>query len=73
MPFSALNPIQHHLPDLYGFLKMIQLVGLNPPGCGFHQGFRIVIFVGLEGVEGNTHRLTFLLNFLITHLDDLFS
>ena len=37
--------------DFFSFLKMIEPVGLYPPGSDLHQKRRVVIVVGKEGIK----------------------
>lgn len=54
---------RYQLQNFFCLLKMVQLVGLNPPRGGFHQEHGIVIAVGKESVERQTHSRALLRDF----------
>ena len=60
---------QNHFPDLHGFLKVIELMGLDPPCGSFHQQVRVVVLVVKEGLEGQADGLAFLGDFVVADLN----
>lgn len=65
----SLRPRQDHVSNFDRFLKVIQLVGLDPPCRRFHQQFRVVILVGKEGIEGQANGLAFFGDFVVADLN----
>ncbi len=54
-----------HGDDFVRLFKVIQFVGLDPPGRGFHEKFGIVIAVSEKGVKRYPDIVAFLGNFLL--------
>ncbi|WP_457282853.1 hypothetical protein [Polaromonas sp. P5_D5] len=67
--FSIDRFLLNQTPDLQRFLKVVQPVRLDPPFCGFHQEFRVVILVGKKRVERHADVFAFLFDFVFANID----